>query len=272
MREQIIVYWPGMSRDIHDTVAKCSICLTHRHNNQKEPMIPHAIPDRSWQKLGSDVFQEHKGKPYLVVVDYYSKFIETSLMRDKTKGTIVTHMKSIFARHGSLKSLYQTTCHTTARNSNTLQVTGDSNSPPQVPLILKRMVSVRKLYRPSSEFLRRQVHCPYIGLLEFRNTPVTGMTYSPSQLLMSRVTKTKIPVITELLQPKLVTEVYQQLKACQQRQVHHYNQGTKPLTTLELQEDVRLRQGKTWTPAIVDAKAETPRPYLVTTATGQQYH
>ena len=91
-----IVYWPGMSREIHDTVAKCSICLTHRHNNQKEPMIPHAIPDRPWQKLGSDVF-EHKGKPYLVVVDYYSKFIETCLMHDKTTGTIVTHIKSIFA-------------------------------------------------------------------------------------------------------------------------------------------------------------------------------
>ena len=118
----------------------------------------------------------------------------------------------------SLKRSYQTTCHTIARNSSTLQVTGDSNSPPRVPLILKPMVSVRKLYRPSSEFLRRQ----YIGLLENRNTPVTGMTYSPSQLLMSRATRTKIPVGTELLQPKLVTEVYQQLKACQQRQVHYY--------------------------------------------------
>lgn len=42
----------------------------------------------------------HKGKLYLVVVDYYSKFIETSLMRAKTEGTIVMHMKSIFARHG----------------------------------------------------------------------------------------------------------------------------------------------------------------------------
>lgn len=92
-----IVYWPGMSRDIHDTVAMCKTCLTHRHKNQKELMIPHTIPDHPWQKLGSDVF-EHKGKPYLVVVDYYSKF-ETSLLRDKTAGTIVIHMKSIFARH-----------------------------------------------------------------------------------------------------------------------------------------------------------------------------
>ena len=96
-RARSTVYWPGMSRDIHDTVAKCATCLTHRYKNQKEPMIPHSIPDCPWQKLGSDVF-EHKGKPYLVVVDYYSKFIETSLMRDKTTGTIVMHMKSIFAR------------------------------------------------------------------------------------------------------------------------------------------------------------------------------
>lgn len=34
---------------------------------------------------------------------------------------------------------------------------------------------------------------PYIGLLEYRNTSVTGMTYSPSQLLMSRVARTNIP-------------------------------------------------------------------------------
>ncbi|KAK2558929.1 hypothetical protein P5673_018547 [Acropora cervicornis] len=165
----------------------------------------------------------------------------------------------------SLKSSYQTTCHTIARNSNILQVTGDSNSPPQVPLILseKAVQNIKRILKKKSD--------PYIGLLEYRNTPVTGMTYSPSQLLMSRATRTKIPVATELLQPKLFTEVYQQLKARQQRQVHYYNQGTKPLTSLEPQEVVRLRQGKTWTPAIVDAKAETPRFYLVTTLTGQQY-
>ena len=38
--------------------------------NQKEPMIAHHIPDRPWQKLGNDLC-EHKGKNYLVVVDYH---------------------------------------------------------------------------------------------------------------------------------------------------------------------------------------------------------
>ena len=268
-RARAIVYWPGMSRDIHDTVAKCSICLTHRHNNHKEPMIPHAIPDCPWPKLGSDV-SEHKGKPYLVVVDYYSKFIETSLMRDKTAGTIVTHMKSIFARHGIPEELVSDNMPYNSKEFKHFasdwgyKLTTSSPTYSQANALSEKAVqTIKRILKKTSD--------PYIGLLEYRNTPVTGMTYSPSQLLMSRSTRTKIPVPTECLQPKLVTEIYQQLKACQQQQVHYYNQGTKPLTPLEPQEVVRLRRGKTWTPAIVDAKAETPQSYLVTTTTGQQY-
>ena len=50
-RARAIVHWPGMTRDVHDTVAYCTTYLIHR--NQKEPIIPHAIPDRPLQKLGS---------------------------------------------------------------------------------------------------------------------------------------------------------------------------------------------------------------------------
>ena len=93
VQEQCVLAWNVTRHPRHG----CEVF--HLPHTQTRPMIPHAIPDRPWQKLVSGVF-EHKGKPYLVVVDYYSKFIETSLMRDKTAGTIVTHMKSIFARHG----------------------------------------------------------------------------------------------------------------------------------------------------------------------------
>ena len=268
-RARSIVYWPGMSRDIHDTVAKCATCLTHRHKNQKEPMIPHAIPARPWQKLGSDVF-EHKGKPYLVVVDYYSKFIETSLMRDKTAGTIVTHMKSNFARHGIPEELisdnmpYNSKEFKQFANDWGFKLTTSSPTYPQANGLSEKAVqTVKRILKKTSD--------PYIGLLDYRNTPVTGMTYSPAQLLMSRASRTKIPVSQELLEPKLATKVKQQLEACQQNQAHYYNQGAKPLTAVKPQEVVRLRQGTTWIPALVNEKAETPRSYLVTTATGQQY-
>ena len=98
-RARAILFWPGMSNDIYEKVSKCATCATYKMKNQKEPMIAHHIPDRPWQKLETDQC-EHKGKNYLVVVDYYSKFIETALLPNKTAGTVITHLKSIFARHG----------------------------------------------------------------------------------------------------------------------------------------------------------------------------
>ena len=62
-------------------------------------MIPHEIPDQPWIKIGVDLFNL-KSKNYLLVVDYHSKFFEVCLLADTLSSTIVTHMKSIFARQG----------------------------------------------------------------------------------------------------------------------------------------------------------------------------
>ena len=62
-------------------------------------MIPHEIPDQPWIKIGVDLFNL-KNKNYLLVVDYHSKFFEVCLLADTLSSTIVTHMKSIFARQG----------------------------------------------------------------------------------------------------------------------------------------------------------------------------
>ena len=108
-------------------------------------------------------------------------------------------------------------------------------------------------------------------MLEYRNTPVTGMTYSPSQLLMSRTARTKIPATKELLQPCVPTDVRQQLESRQRQQALYYNKGSKPLQPLKANESVRLRQGSTWVPAVVSESANTPRSYIVTTTNGQDY-
>ena len=47
----------------------------------------------------------------------------------------------------------------------------------------------------------RDVH---LALLEYCNTPISGLEYSSAQLLMSRMLKDKLPAPTSLLLPKLV--------------------------------------------------------------------
>ena len=94
------------------------------------------------------------------------------------------------------------------------KLTSSSPTYPQANGLSEKAVqTVKRILKKTSD--------PYIGLLEYRNTPVTGMTYSPAQLLMSRATGTKFPVSEELLEPKLVTKVKQQLEACQQNQAHY---------------------------------------------------
>ena len=99
-RARDIMFWPGMAAQIQDTVANCHICNTHQRNNTKEPMMAHEIPTRLWSQVGADLFEINNQK-YLVLVDYYSGFIEINLLPNGTTSKqIITHCKSQFSRHG----------------------------------------------------------------------------------------------------------------------------------------------------------------------------
>ena len=98
-RARDVIFWPGMSKQIKEMVSKCSLCLEHRNNQCKEPMLPHEIPDRPWSKLGADLFELHQ-ENYLLLVDYYSNFFEVMKLMSAKTPTIIKHCKTTFARHG----------------------------------------------------------------------------------------------------------------------------------------------------------------------------
>ena len=91
-RARKTVYWPGMTSDIKEKILKCNISLKYRNRNRKQPLAQHEI-------TGSDIF-EYEGKIYLLVIDYYSKFIETCRMWDKHASSVISALESIFVRHG----------------------------------------------------------------------------------------------------------------------------------------------------------------------------
>ena len=131
-RARAVVYWPGTSTAIERMVAKCSICLKHQRENQKEPLLPDEVPQRSWQKLGADIF-ELNYHSYLVVVDYYSKYLELCLLKDKTAGSVITGMKSMFARHGIPDQVVAENTPFSSKVFVSLQGIGVSQSVPRVP-------------------------------------------------------------------------------------------------------------------------------------------
>ena len=62
---------------------------------------------------------------------------------------------------------------------------------------------------------------PHIALLQYRNTPGSGLKYSPAQLLMSRRLKDKLLSTSILLAPQVVTTAQDDLCLRQQRQKHY---------------------------------------------------
>ena len=62
-------------------------------------MIPSMLPNRPWEKIGTDLF-EFKGTTYLLLVDYYLRYIEVVKLSTTTARGVVLAMKPIFARHG----------------------------------------------------------------------------------------------------------------------------------------------------------------------------
>ena len=48
---------------------------------------------------GVDLFA-FKGSSYLLLIDYYSRYVEMSMLHSTTPAAVIQHMKSIFAQHG----------------------------------------------------------------------------------------------------------------------------------------------------------------------------
>ncbi|KAK3916268.1 hypothetical protein KUF71_006136 [Frankliniella fusca] len=98
------MYWPGISRDIQEYIKACHTCATFAARQRKQSLIPHEIPDRPFQKIGTDIL-EFGGATYLVVVDYYSKWIEVFRLRSKNSSAFMESLKKIIADNQPFNSV-----------------------------------------------------------------------------------------------------------------------------------------------------------------------
>ena len=65
------------------------------------------LPNLPWKKVATDLFY-WKASTYLLIVDYYCRYIEISKLNGQSSSEIILHTKLIFARHGYFKKLYLT--------------------------------------------------------------------------------------------------------------------------------------------------------------------
>ena len=103
---------------------------------------------------------------------------------------------------------------------------------------------------------------PYIAMLEYRNTPISGLRYAPAQLAMSRLLRSKLPTSRSVLQPRVVN-AKSDLQESQQRMKRDYDRGATSLKPLTSGDVVRVQRKSSWEPAVVQYTHESPRSYVV---------
>ena len=57
------------------------------------------LRDQPWQKVAADLF-ELKGHPYLLVIDYFSRYLEVAKLSSTTSPDVTAQLQSMLARHG----------------------------------------------------------------------------------------------------------------------------------------------------------------------------
>ncbi|XP_055388168.1 uncharacterized protein K02A2.6-like [Condylostylus longicornis] len=201
------VFWPSMNNDIQNVVSNCEICIRYRKSNQRQPIIPHEIEAIPWYKVGIDIFDYNKQK-YLLVVDYYSTYIEIALLNTGfTAKRIIHHLKSIFARHGIPKVMISDNGPPfNSKEFKEFSISWDidhNTSSPYYPrsngLAERSIGTIKTLLQKSNDSKTD----PYIALLQHRTTAKNGCL-SPAELLMSRKLRTKLPTLRDALKPNTI--------------------------------------------------------------------
>ena len=193
------VWWPGLSRQIQDMVENCKICARHRVI-RPEPLMPTPFPECPWQMTATDLFElDHI--TYLIVVDYFSRYVEVAAMNKTTKSSeIIRALKAIFARHGIPEEVrsdngpqYASAEFTQFAKDWGFKHTTSSPCFPQANSEVERAVKTTKS-------LLKKEKDPTKGLLAYRSTPL-ACGHSPAELLMGRKIRITVPTFHTNLAP-----------------------------------------------------------------------
>ena len=193
-RAKDVFFWPGMIAEI--TGEKCSTCAAFKPKQRKEPMIVTQIPERPWQKAASDLFMLD-GQTYVLLADYYSKFVEYKKLSEGSKSvSVIEFLKENFARYGIPEQLI--TDGGPQYDSKEFSAFGEIygfvhiKSSPEYPQSNGFAESQVKILKNIMKKTKQSDSDVLLSILEWRNTPIDGLG-SPAQLSQGRRLRSTLP-------------------------------------------------------------------------------
>ena len=235
--------WANINIEIKMDIERCETCRAHDDAQRKETLVPHELHMRPWSKVGCDLFT-YKQKEYLVIVDYFSNFIEVEGLDSTNSRSVIKILRQQFARYwipeevvsdnGPQFSSYE--FKEFALKWEFKHVTSSPGYAQSNGKAEQAVKTCKRLLEKASG-----TGDVYLALLDFRNTPTQGINSSPAQRLMSRRTRTLMPVKKSLLKPKVISErTSEQLLKQKDRQKRYYDRNARDLPPLRTGDTVRI--------------------------------
>eukprot|EP00731_Ephydatia_muelleri_P009037 Em0004g1375a len=209
---QMALRAPVLNR-LHQGHLGINKCRDRARESKPEPLMMSKLPDLPWQKVATDLFS-WKGSQYLLIIDYFSRYVELSKLSATTSQDVINHMKSIFARHGIPNEVVSdngpqfssNVFHSFAGEYGFVHTTSSLRYPQGNGEAEQAVRTVKNILDKAKD--------PYLGLLAYRSTPLRN-GYSPSELLMNRRLRTTVPTLGYNLHPSVPN--YAQLRAMEQK-------------------------------------------------------
>ena len=150
-------------------------------------MIPSVVPDRPGQVIGTDICYVKK-RPYLIVVDYFSKFIEVNYLASLASSETIRALKSVFARHSipEVERSDNGPQYDSAEFAKFAKFAKDwqFKHVTSSPRYAESKGEVERANQTAKNLLQKESD-PAKALLAYRSTPLQGGK-SPSELLFGR--------------------------------------------------------------------------------------
>ena len=262
------MHWPKINEQIESICRMCEVCQFQQPSNEKEPMIPHNIPDHPWQCIATDLF-DVDGHTYLLTVDRYSKYPLADYIPVPVSSQAVTaKIRAYCAQFGRPDEIM---------SDNGTQYTGEAfqkfiqewyiehvTSSPRYPRsngFIERHV---KHIKPLIKKTKKQKEDIQLALLNIRATPLDAANMlSPAELMFGRKINKLIPHRSGP-GPAIQREWLYNKQQCM-KTYHDKSSRKTDLSPMFVGQKVRIldKVNKTWCPATITEKCEQPRSYIV---------
>ena len=199
------VWWPRMDKDIENYCKSCYGCQLVSNPSKPEPMTRTEFPSGPWQDIAIDFLGPlPSGDNLLVVVDYYSRWVEVSVSKSITAEKTIQQMKKIFSIYGYPMSVTSDNGpqFKSEQFQSFLRQNGISHRrvtplwPQANGEVERQNRSIMKRIRIAQAEKRNWEEELQTYLMMYRASPHTTTGVSPAELMFGRKLRTKLPDLT----------------------------------------------------------------------------